>query len=418
MTINDLYKQKRQAFYNAEDLIKKAEEENRKLDDDQLKQYNAYIDEMNSIQGNIDALKKADEMRSFNSEQVDGKPREEVKVEYSDAVNKWLRSGTKNLNQEERDILRVTNEQAGPAIDLRADPAAQSTSTTAGGYTIDTDLAASIEMAKKWYGPMLEAARVVRTSQGNTIYWPTLDDTSNTGAKETENTNMFDDSTGLTFGRLQLDAYKFSSEGVLVSYELLQDSEFNIAQVVGEALGERLYRYVNTAMTTGDGSGDPNGVVTASYIGENAANAAITRTDIVRLIHSVDRAYRYSPKTALMMHDTTLRYIRLLTIGTADDRPLWQPSMVSGEPDKIEGFKYWINNDMDEIGANKKVMLFGDFNKYIIRQAGPLRIVRLNERYAEKDAVGFIVIGRFDGELLEANTTTQCPIKYMRNLGT
>ena len=422
MNIQSLYKEKRELWYQAEDLLKTAEAENRELTTDQLTQYNKILDSMNSKQANIDAMKKADELRSENRETIvdEKKPItvEETRKIKSDAVNKWLRGGTQSLGVEDRKILNLTVEGGSPAIDLRADPASQTVTTTGGGYTIDTELASWIETAKKWYGPMLMPGETFTTSKGGTIYWPTIDDTSNTGVRETINTNMFDDSTGITFGRFQLDAYKYSSEGILVPFELLQDSEFNIAKVVGEVLGERLYRAVNTAMTTGDGSGDPNGVVTAAYIGENAASGALTRTDLVRLIHSVDKSYRESPKAAFMMHDSTLRYIRLLTIGSNDDRSLWQPSMVSGEPDRIEGYKYWINNDMDELGANKKSVLFGDFGKYLIRQVPPLRVVRLNERYAEQDSVGFIVLARYDGDLLKANTTTSCPIKYLRNLGT
>ena len=423
MNINDLYNEKRQLWYQAEDLIKKAEEENRELTTDQLDQYNKLLDQMNAKQANIEAMQKAEQVRSENAERVVEKKEKKHTVEEerqfrNAAVNKWLRSGNTNLTSEDRQYLNLAKESMGPAIELRAGPASQSTTTTEGGYTIDTELATWIEVAKKYYGPMLVAANNIKTAKGGTIYWPTIDDLSNDGAKESENTTMFDDSTGITFGRFQLDAYKYSSEGILVSYELLEDSEFNLAQVVGEALGERLYRVVNTALTTGDGTGDPNGVVTASYIGENAPNAALTRTDLVRLQHSVDKAYRESAKAAFMMHDTTLRYIRLLTIGSADDRPLWQPSMVQGAPDLIEGKPYWINNDMAELGANKKSVLFGDFSKYIVRQTGPLRVVRLNERYAELDSVGFVVIGRFDGDLLKANSTTYCPIKYLRNLGT
>ena len=422
MNIQSLYKEKRELWYQAEDLLKTAEAENRELTTDQLTQYNKILDSMNAKQANIDAMKKAEELRSENRETIvdEKKPVtvEEIRKIKSDAVNKWLRGGTQSLGVEDRKILNLTVEGGSPAIDLRADPAAQTVTTSGGGYTIDTELASWIETAKKWYGPMLMAGETFTTSKGGTIYWPTIDDTSQTGVRETINTNMFDDSTGITFGRFQLDAYKYSSEGILVPFELLQDSEFNIAKVVGEVLGERLYRAVNTALTTGDGSGDPNGVVTAAYIGENAASGALTRTDLVRLIHSVDKSYRESPKAAFMFHDSTLRYIRLLTIGSNDDRSLWQPSMREGEPDRIEGYKYWINNDMDELGANKKSVLFGDFGKYLIRNIPPLRVVRLNERYAEQDSVGFIVLARYDGDLLKANTTTSCPIKYLRNLGT
>jgi HK97 family phage major capsid protein len=60
---------------------------------------------------------------------------------------------------------------------------------------------------------------------------------------------------------------------------------------------------------------------------------------------------------------------------------------------------------------NKKIALFGDFQKYVIRQVANMRIVRLNERFGDTDEVGFVVFSRYDGDLLDAGTH---PIKYMR----
>jgi len=60
------------------------------------------------------------------------------------------------------------------------------------------------------------------------------------------------------------------------------------------------------------------------------------------------------------------------------------------------------------------VLLFGDFQKYIIRdvtgaEAGPV-ILRLNERYADYGQVGFFLFSRHDGDLLDAGTD---PIRCM-----
>ncbi len=425
MNLNDLYRQKQQAWYSAEDLIKNAEAENRTLNDDELKTWNKALDDMNNIEANIQAVRKADELRSVNATIVptfDNKPMtaEERHLDWVNTLNKWMRTGTKELTPDERTKLGLKQEEGRYSIELRT-PGQQTITTTGGGYMIQTDLMPWIETAMKYYGPMLNACYVFQTDDGRPITWPSLDDTSNKGAAETINADMFDSSTALTFGQITFGAIKYSSEGILVPYELLQDSSFNVAQVVGETLGERLWKILNYDMTVGDGSGNCNGIVYStggSVLGENAANATLTRTDIIRLIHSVDPAYRMAPKCAFMMNDTTIRYIKLLTIGTNDDRGIWQPSMIDGQPNKIEGYPYWINNDMDSIGANKKPVIFGDLGKYYIRQAGPLRVVRLTERYAELDDVGFIVIGRYDAKLLRANTTTYCPVKHIRNLGT
>lgn len=423
MTINDLYRNKQQIWYQAEDIVKVAEGENRMLNADEETRWNKLMDEMNSIDENIKIQKKADQLRSLNADMVPGadKPvsKEETQVKYTSAQDKWIRTGNQYLTADERKLLGLDIIEGRPSIELRTiNP--QTVSTTAGGYIIPTDLAPWIERASKYYGPMLQASTVWVTSDGRPITWPSIDDTSNTGSMETINSDMVDNNAALTFGQFTFNAYKYSSDAVVVPYELLQDTTFNLTELIGSLLGERLYRKLNTDFTTADGSSKPVGIIgsAGAYLGENAAATAITRTDLVRLIHSVDPSYRMSPKAAFMFADSTLRYCKLLTIGTGDDRPLWEVSMIEGQPNRIEGYPYWVNNDMAAIAATAKPVLFGDFGKFVIRQAGPIRVVRLTERYAEKDQVAFLVIGRWDSEILKANTTTLCPIKYLRNLGT
>lgn len=413
--INNLYKEK-QNTWNEAKLLNDACADGVMSAEDSAK-YDKYIARVKEIDAQIEQEREYERLRAENAKPVEGgKTVEEAKKENTDLIDKWMRS-PRSLTEEERKKVNLGQDDAGrPYMDLRT--VNQSTTTTAGGYTIDTTLAGYIETAKKYYGGMFEAPTWIRTSKGETMYFPTVNDTGNTGAKETEGADMFSSSTSITFGRSQLDAYIYSSEGITVSNQMLRDSEFNLAQFVGERLGERLYRKVNTDLTTANGSSTINGIENAASHGEHAANNTITRDDIVNLIYSVDRAYRIGPKAGFMFHDSTEKAIMKLSVGSTDDRPLWTPSMRDGAPDKIEGFQYWINNDMDELtsGSSSKSVFFGDWSKYICREVVPLRIVRLVERYAELDAVGFIVIGHYDGDLIAASSSY--PIKYIRQYAT
>ena len=93
-------------------------------------------------------------------------------------------------------------------------------------------------------------------------------------------------------------------------------------QLIGDLLGERLGRRANLELTTGDGTGDPNGIVTASSAGKVAAStSAITWDEIIELEHSVDPAYRMGPKVCYMFNDNVLRDVRKLKDG--DGNYLW-----------------------------------------------------------------------------------------------
>ena len=78
--------------------------------------------------------------------------------------------------------------------------------------------------------------------------------------------------------------------------------------------------------------------------------------------------------------------------------------MRDGEPDTIEGFRYWINQDMvSALTTGKKIMLFGDFSKYVVRQVMGMSIRRLEERFIDNGQVGFIAFARADGELVNTS---------------
>jgi HK97 family phage major capsid protein len=50
-----------------------------------------------------------------------------------------------------------------------------------------------------------------------------------------------------------------------------------------------------------------------------------------------------------------------------------------GEPDRIFGYPFDWNADMDTVAAGHYPVVFGDFTKYIIRDVGGVTVVRYNE---------------------------------------
>lgn len=303
------------------------------------------------------------------------------------AFENYLRSGITSLTPEERQLVtRGTNTQVVGTDSL-------------GGYLVPDTWQPEIERAMLDYSGIMQAARIIRTAGGQTLYWPTEDDTTTKAVKIAEAAAFT--VQDITFSQAQLDAYKYGTLAK-VSWELLQDNAYNIEQEVINTFGPRFGRTINEQGTVGDGSGDPNGVVTASTLGKTAASAtAFTVSEVIDLHHSLDPAYRRSPSFGFMMHDGVLAYIKKLAVGSSDARPLWQPSFVAGAPDKIDGVKYWINQDMDSsINASSKLILCGDFSKYIIRIVQDMQMIRLNELYAANGLTGFQAWMRFDAELI------------------
>jgi HK97 family phage major capsid protein len=271
--------------------------------------------------------------------------------------------------------------------------------TDAGGYTVPDEMMKSFWEKLKWFGPMRQLATILNTASGAALPVPTADDTSNVGEIIAE-AGAVTTTADPTFGQVVFDAYKYSSKALIVSVEFLQDSSIPVPAWLGGALGTRVGRIQNTHFTTGDASTKPNGVVTASSLGKTAAATnAITFDEIIDLYHAVDIAYRSRPGAGFMLKDSTAAALRKLK--DSNNQYLWQMSVQAGQPDTIFGRPVYVNNDMDAIAATKKVVLYGDFSLYFVRDAGAPVFARADELRILNHQVVFLAFQRSDGDLID-----------------
>jgi len=318
--------------------------------------------------------------------------------EYKEVFRKQLRFGVASLESEERNVLVLGR------ANLPQEARAQATGTdSAGGYTVPEGFAGTIDKALAMWGPMWDGGIVqeLNTATGNPLPYPTVDDTASRGRSKGENAAVNDDGTDdVVFGEKMFNAFIYDTGMVKVPLELLQDSAFNIEALMTELFGERLGRTANEVLTTGTGTGQPSGIVTASSMGKTTAGAtAFTADELVDFFHSVDPAYRQSPRCRWMFNDTTLAAIRKLKDG--QDNYLWQMGDVrSGEPDTFQGKPYSVNQAMADSAGGAKPIIFGDMSKFLVRKVRGFEVMTLRERYAEKFQVGMIGFKRFDSELV------------------
>lgn len=305
---------------------------------------------------------------------------------YNEAFATYMRHGMERLDAEQRGLL-LQNQG-----DIRAQAVG---TTTAGGFLVPPGFRKVLSETMKAYGGLINLANVITTSTGNPLQWPTSDDTSNTGAILTENTQITQQD--MTLGSRTLGAYVYTSKLVLVSLQLLQDSAFDLDSWLPRKLGERIGRAVSAHLVSGSGTGQPTGLLTGITVGKTGLTgqtATIIYDDLVDLEHSVDPAYR-EPDARFLMADSTLKVLRKLkdTLG----RPLWLPIPTPGFPATINGWPYTIDQGMPAPGANNKSIVFGDFDAgYIVRQVVDVQMVRLAERYADYLQVGFFGFSRLD----------------------
>ena len=417
MILTQYYEKRGQLVAEARDLLDKAGKETDTTKAAELEQrHDQVMSDLDALDVNIAreertaaAEKREEERRSRNrptgrdgeeraidGDEAEQRTDEQQQTEYRDAFYAVLREGG--------DVSAVTAEQRALLRRGYFENRTQTTGTpAAGGYTVPTTLANRIIEVMKDWGPMYDPGitEEMVTSSGNPFDIPTNDDTGNSAGALAEAADLTDDNSGdLAFGQRELNAYVSATPWLKLSFELLQDSAFDIEGFVSRKLGERLGRRANAQLTIGTGANQPNGIVTASTQGKIAAAvAAIVADELIDLQHSVNAAYRRSPKCRWMFADTTLAAIRKLKDGQGNF--LWQMGDVrANAPDVILGKPYAVNDDVPAIATGTRPVLFGDFSRYTVRKVGSPLIGTVRERFWPK--VGMAGIIRFDGELLDS----------------
>lgn len=308
--------------------------------------------------------------------------------EYEKVFGSFLRRGATRLSAAEQEILAT-----GFDSELRAQGAGV---PAAGGYTVPEGFWAKVTEVIKAYGGLMARAQVLTTTSGNDIPWPTVDDTGNEGAILDENTQVGEQD--VAFGQNKLGAYTYTSKLVRVALQLLQDSGVDVEGLLARLLGARIGRALAGHIATGNGVGQPKGIVNvaAGATGAVSATAKITYDDLIDLEHSVDPALR--DNGIYGMNDLTVALIRKLK--DQQNRPLWVPSMAGGVPSTINGRPYFVDNKLPAPAPDAKSVFFGDFNAaLVVRQVSGGQLMRLAERYADYLQVGFLAFGRFDATL-------------------
>jgi len=378
-----------QLIKDADAIVAAAQAEGRSMTSEEKSKFEAIEADARGLKQEIEIIERNAEMKKEIAG-LEGEARAAApKLDAKGAFSKYLRHGMGALTAEERSLVQ----KRGTATQVVG-------TDSLGGFLVPREFSNELDVATAFTGEVERLAKKLNTASGGLLDYPTLNDTATDAnlVSEASAVTVQD----MTFANAQLSAYNYSSL-VKVSQQLLQDSAFDLDAFLVEAMGERIARATNAAFTTGTGSSQPQGIVTGSSLGNTAAGAsAIVADDILDLIYSVDASYRNKPGFGLMAHDNIIAAVRALGIGSSNDFPIFIPSMEAGQPDRIFGVPVYVNNDMQSsIATGTKTMVAADFSKFVVRNAGGIQMLRLNERFADELEVGFVSWKRSDSKVLD-----------------
>lgn len=410
-------------------LIEKADLESRSLTVDEAADYDTRSAELMSKDGELKRITDYNARATAEQDIADtrGKSVDEVKDRSQKEMRAWgqfLRRGVNGIEPALKPYFqtRTTEYSAG-----MQEAGFQSSGTT-GGYMVPQGFWDNLQIALKQYGGILPLARLVTTSTGNPMDWPTVDPTSIVGGiigeAQTDTFNAF------TFGQGVLQAWTYTSGVILASLELINDSAFDVDSFVSDRIGEAIGRAVAAHLISGSGSGQPLGIVTAlaassglssggiytspatsttlklNTIASYAATPTLARLagalvgfdDLLAMIQGIDPAYRNSGNCQFVFNDKTLQMLR--TVADGYGHPLWNPNVQVGGTDTVYGYGYTVDQNMSNVSTTASTVsgvLFGDFQRaMVVRQVTQADVMRLTERYADARQVGYYGFIRLD----------------------
>lgn len=288
--------------------------------------------------------------------------------------------------------------------EIRHDPAMPPEELRDGGLMTTTSAASAVPTT--FYNKLVEhlievsgilqaSPTVLRTSGGENLQIPKT--TAHPAAVLTAEAGALPTAEP-TIDMATLSAFKYGAL-IQLSRELLDDSGVDLVGYLSRACGRALGNQFGSDLVTGDGSSKPNGLLNLATVGLTGASAAPGYEDLVDLQYSVIAPYRNSRSCHWMAADATIGGFRKILDGNS--RPIWEPSMQVGEPDRLLGKPLVADPYMAAVGTDAKSVAFGDFSQFFVRYVGPVRFERSDDYAFNTDLVTFRAVLRGDGTLVD-----------------
>ena len=193
------------------------------------------------------------------------------------------------------------------------------------------------------------------------------------------------------FTRFQVGSHKIAGL-IKLSSEFAYDTDFDLKKYITRRMGRSFARTEDRAFIIGNGTDEPFGLLHGTEGAETGVTTAdLSYDDVIDLFFAVEPEYR--AHAVWLMNDRTALALRKLKDDAGNY--LW-----NGSADTILGKPVRICNEMPDIAARAKPVLFGDFSYYWIIDRSPVSMKALKERFAMTDQVGYVGFELLDARLV------------------
>lgn len=352
LEMKDMIKEINQAFTALQESVKNS----------------ASTEEIKNIQDKIDALEIKMQRANFGSpieSKEDMTPEE--KKEMDDYLN-WVRKGTVTEDMEKKAMSSDNNPD--------------------GGYLVPTNMSQNIITRIRKVSPVRQFADVVTISLGSEYKIPReKNDGYGYGwvgereeRPETENDKI---------EMLRFPVHEIYAQPK-VTQTLIDDTAFNVENYISERVAQRFAQVEGRAFILGDGNNKPEGFLNHPEV--EKIEKQLDYDGLIYLTYALDA--EYSSNAIFLAKRSTIRDLRLLKDN--DGKPLWQPSLQLGEPNRLLGYPIYEADDMPAPGVGALSLVFGNFREgyQIVDRQG---IRQLRDPYTSKPWIKFYTTTRVGG---------------------
>ncbi len=320
-------------------------------------------------------------------------------TEHLNLFSRWLRRPHDN------EAKHRLGEFESKVVSIGSDPG--------GGFAVPEEIAREIERLELRLSPVRALVRVVNVSTGDykhivNIRGTTSGWVSETGTRSETVTPLLREVAPI-FGELY--AYPQTTEWAL------DDAFFNIGDWLAEEVAQEFAVQEGTAVITGNGTDKPTGMINTvptsvddfgsplraaavyQFVASAASPDAILPDSLIDLVYKVNSAYRANG--TWVMNSATAGAVRKLKDDQKQD--LWAPALAAGQPDMLLGYPVVTWEQMEDIGANKHPVAFGDFRRgYLLAQRTQIRIT-VDANITTPGRIKYFVRRREGGHVLDNN---------------
>ena len=422
MTLKELLEKKAALVNQARGIMDNAEKEKRELSEDEQRQVDEIMADVNKFRDDIDKqedilrrkewlTKEVEDLDTTRGRQTDLQRADKAQDKQSEKRTFRMRNGQdlilegpRATRDYEANFRSYLMEGERTPVEIRT--TLQQDSDTKGGFLVPELFAAELLMDLDNLLWMRQLCTKQTLRNGQSIGRPSLD-TDVDDPEWTSELGTGSEDTSMAFGKREMKSYPLAKR-IKVSRTLIRNSPISVEQLIRQRFAFKFGAVQENAYLNGTGANQPLGVFTASSNGISTSrdvSSGNTTTEIrmdglKRAVYTITMQYRRN--LAWIFHRTGVQQVSLLKDGNG--RYLWQDSTQVGQPDRLLTYPvYESEYAPSTFTASQYVGLLGNFAYYWVLDALDMEIQTLVELYAATNELGYIARYEGDGAPIDQN---------------